>query len=159
MTYRVAGVEREYTACPLKIVFYDGFWYLAALNDKKEIRTFRLDNIGTLSVLEKGFVVPPDVEQMLRESVNVWFSLERTLTVTLSVAPAVAQYFKQRSYFPLQRIIAENKDGALMIETRISKDMEILPTIFQWMPHITVKKPAALRKKIQAIVHQYSGCA
>ncbi|MBU4305001.1 MAG: WYL domain-containing protein, partial [Candidatus Omnitrophica bacterium] len=44
--YKKEDKSKEYRLCPLKIIFFDGFWYLLAQTDKgKHVLKFRLDRI------------------------------------------------------------------------------------------------------------------
>ena len=52
-------------------------------------------------------------------------------------------------------ITKENKDGSLILEYKITKEEEILPTIFHWLPHIKVIEPKWLDDKIREILKQY----
>ena len=120
--YKTDKKEGDYKVRPLKIVFYDGFWYLLAQVDNKDkLITLRLENIKELELLDEYFTPRKDLNTILDESINVWFSEKRDKKVVLKVDKEAARYFKQRVYFPLQKIKKENKDGSLMIETTISQ--------------------------------------
>lgn len=154
--YKTDKKEGDYKVHPLKIVFYDGFWYLLVQVDGTDkLITLRLENIKELEILDEHFTPRKDLNTILDESINVWFSGKRDKKVTLKVDKEAARYFKQRVYFPLQKITKENKDESLRIETIISQYEEIIPIIFRWIPYVHVIEPKDLKKEIKKKVTEY----
>ena len=141
---------------PLKIAFYDGFWYLVVRVDGKDwILKLRLERIKKVEVLDEYFEPPDNLKTILDESVNVWFSEKRDKKVTLKVDKDVAHFFKQKKYFPLQKIKKVNKDGSLIIECKACQYEEVINTIKHWIPHIIVIAPEELRTEIKKLIEQY----
>lgn len=154
--YKTPGKKCDYKVCPLKITFFDGFWYLLSqVDDKEWLRTFRLDNIKRLKILNEYFNPPENINTILQESVNIWFSEKKDIKVVLKIDKEVASFFKQRVYFPLQKIKKENRDGSLRIETKISQYEEIIYTILHWIPHVHVIEPKCLKKEIKGKIIEY----
>lgn len=141
---------------PIKIAYFEGFWYLICLlGHKNKVLKYNIDNIKTITATNKYFEITSDINKILKESTNIYFEMERKIKVTLSVAQKAAKYFKVKEYFPLQKITKENKDGSLILECKIAKEEEILPTIFHWLPHIKVMEPKWLDNTIRGILKQY----
>ena len=156
LQYKTPEKVGDYKICPLKIIFFDGFWYLLAQVDGKEwIRTFRLENIRNIELLDKCFTPPKNLSTFLDQSVNIWFTEKRDKQVILKVDKEAASYFKQQVYFPLQKITKENRDGSLRIETKICHNEEILRIIFRWIPYVHVVKPKDLKIEVDGIVKGY----
>ena len=156
LQYKSPEKEGEYKICPLKIIFFDGFWYLLSRVGSKEwLRTFRLDRIKMVEVLNKRFAYPKNINTILHESVNIWFSEKKDKKVILKVDKEAARYFKQQVYFPLQKIIKENRDGSLRLETRICQNEEIIFIIFRWIPYVHVVTPKDLKIEVEKIVKSY----
>ncbi|OGW69651.1 MAG: hypothetical protein A2036_01720 [Omnitrophica bacterium GWA2_50_21] len=151
------GMKRTFVVSPLKMIFYDGFWYVLSLEDKRHgLIKLRLDNIKGVQELDESFNVSQNLKAMLDESVNVWFPEERNQRVLLEVSPLATRYFRRKVYFPLQKIVKEHKDGRLILETMVSSQfMEILPTIKQWIPHIKVLSPQSLKAQIKDLISEY----
>ena len=116
---------------------------------------YNIDNIKTITATNKYFEITSDINKILKESTNIYFEMERKIKVKLSVAQKAAKYFKVKEYFPLQKITKENKDGSLILECKIAKEEEILPTIFHWLPHIKVMEPKWLDDTVRDILKQY----
>jgi predicted DNA-binding transcriptional regulator YafY len=156
LKYKKDDKLKEYCLHPLKIIFFDGFWYLLAQGDEdKRILKFRLDRIEEIKLLNEYFVPPDNIKTMLDESANIWFSEKKENKATLHIDSQIAGYFKQRKYFPSQKIVKENKDGSLVIETQYSDLVEVSYTIMHWVPHIKVVSPQELKEEIKDKVTQY----
>ena len=141
---------------PIKIAYFEGFWYLICLvGHKNKVLKYNIDNIKTITTTNKYFEITKDITKILKESTNIYFEMERKTKVKLSVAKKTAKYFKAKQYFPLQKITKENKDGSLILECKIAKEEEILPTIFHWLPYVKVMEPKWLDDIIRATLKQY----
>jgi len=149
--------DRAFTMHPLKVIFFDGFWYLLARSDEDErIIKLRLECIQAIKVLSSHFKVPGNLKAMLDESVNIWFSDQRNKRVVLKVEKEAARFFKNKKQLPMQKITKENKDGSLIIETKVSHDMEVAPTVFLWIPYVKIISPKKLSKDMRDIVKDYA---
>lgn len=156
LKYRHSAKAKIYKLCPLKIVFYEGFWYLIARAEGRDcLLKFRLERIAGVDLLDEYFEEPANLKAMLEESVNVWFSERRQKKVVLKVDKDAAPFFRQKRYFPLQKIKKENKDGSLIVETTVCDDMEVLPAVKSWIPHIIVIQPVELNRGIKKFVERY----
>lgn len=158
LKYRVPdnNKEKTYRLRPLRIIFYEGFWYLLAqVEGKSWIPKFRLERITEVRVLDETFVEPENLKTILDESVNAWFREKRDTKVVLKVASEVARFFKQKRYFPQQKIKKQNKDGSLIIELKASNFMEVTPVVYEWIPYIRVIEPTELKEEIKKKVEKY----
>lgn len=156
LKYLKEGKENSYCIAPLKIIFFEGFWYLMALVDGRDwVIKFRFDKIKEFRMLDEEYDIPENIKLMLDESVNIWFTEKRDQKVVLRVDKEIAYYFKNQKYLPLQRITKENKNGALTVEATVCHYMEVIPTILRWLPHIKVSTPKSLQKEVTARVKKY----
>lgn len=143
-----------YELKPLKIMNYDGFWYLLGINAYKQIRKFRLDRILDATNTDKPFQITKNIQKMLTESHNIWFGEKRDKIVSFIVPAQFASYFKQKDYFPMQKIRKTQKNGDIVVETRVSNYREIIPTVLSWLEHITLISPADFRQLIRQVLRQ-----
>ena len=147
---------KEHLVIPIKIAWYEGFWYLVCLGKNDYIFKFRLDRMLKAEIQKKTFKINSDkFTELMNRSVNIFFEDERNILVTLKVAAAVAHYFKQREYFPEQKIIREAKNGDLTITSKISTPAEILMIIFHWLPHIKVISPKPIQTAVKDTIKGY----
>ena len=150
------GKKKNYLTEPLKIIYYDGFWYmLARINDKDPLRKFRLDSIKAVASTEDYYDIPNNLKTMLDESVNVWFDEKEKKKVVLKVDKRVSRYFKKKKYFPMQAIRKENKDGSITLEASCSDDMEVIPTVLHWIPWVKVVSPDEIGDKVISLIKNY----
>src|SRR5574344_1176679 len=142
---------------PLKLAFFDGFWYLLALPVKKnkvEFKKYHLKTIIKVDVLSTKFEIPSLVEERLKFANSVWFNLDEQYSVRLFIDEQIRKYFERK---PLrgQSIIGEEKDGSIEIEIKISNNMEIIPLILYYVPYIKVLEPQHLADEIKDRVQGY----
>jgi len=148
------GVE-EHKLCPLKLINFEGFWYLLAMPDKKrEFRKFRSEKIKGLELLDENFDPPRNIKSVLDRSVNIWFTEHPGEKIVLEIDKDAAHYFKKKIYFPDQRIVKEKKDGSLILETHANFN-EVIRTIIHWIPDIQVIKPKELDTRIRELLNAY----
>jgi predicted DNA-binding transcriptional regulator YafY len=152
----LAKGEKEYVLEPLKLAFFDGFWYcIAQAREDGRVLKFRIDRMKKVEVLEETFVPSADIDKMLKQSVNIWFDGVRGEKVLIKVGAEVARYFRQKTYFPMQKIVIENKDGSIVLETFPAHPEEITHTIMHWVPFLTVLEPQAFKDEIKNTVTAY----
>ena len=140
---------------PLKIAWFNGFWYLLAYGKDELILKLRLDKIKSAKPLATHFSRPKKLDKILQDSASIWFEENRKIKVHLIVDGEVAQYFKKREYFPKQKIVKTAKDGTLTVECSVGRYEEILPTILEWIPHIVVQEPKELKDLVVDKINQY----
>ena len=99
-----------------------------------------------------------NIDTILKESTNIWFEKDRPLAVTLEVSAECAKYFKNKTYFPLQKVEKELKDGRVILSCKAAKEEEILPTVLHWLPHIKVLAPAGLHTRVKEVLNHYLKC-
>ncbi|WP_323593587.1 helix-turn-helix transcriptional regulator [Aliarcobacter butzleri] len=142
---------------PLKLAFFDGFWYLLALHVKKnkeEFKKYHLKTIKKVEVLSTKFEIPALVEERLKFANSVWFNLDEQYSVRLFIDKQIRKYFERK---PLrgQSIIGEDRDGSIEIEIKISSNMEIIPLILYYIPYIKILEPQHLADEIKDRVQGY----
>ena len=141
---------------PLKLAFFDGFWYLLALHigEKEVFKKYHLKSIKNIQQLKNSFEIPAIVEERLKSANSVWFNLDEQFVVRLFVDKSIRKYFERK---PLrgQIITGEDRDGSIEIEIKISHEMEIMPLIFWYIPFIKVLEPQSLANEIKNRVQKY----
>ena len=133
---------------PYRVCFFDGFWYLVGkdLCDEK-FKRYALDKIKDFKPLSKNFrCVPAQVDKMLKESANIWFSSEKNIEVIIEVDKSCATYFRRRKFYPCQEIKKERADGTIVVSFKVGSLDEIINTLKAWLPHIRIIQPEELKK-------------
>ena len=142
---------------PLKIVNYQGFWYLVALDARNDLlKKYYLKNISEIEIDDATFTTDTKLEDALENALSIWFEKDREpMTVKLRIGPAIAKYFKRKPLSKAQKIMGEKEDGTLTITLPITHEMEIIPIVKYWMPHIRLLEPEWIREMIDDDVRMY----
>jgi len=155
LTYEVEKGTEVFKLSPVKLINFEGFWYLLAMPEgKRAYWKFRSEKIKGLELLNENFDPPRNLKAILDRSVNIWFSGDPGEKIVLEIDKDAAHYFKKKIYFPEQRIVKEKKDGTLVLETRANFN-EVMRTIIHWIPDIRVIQPKDLDEKIKGLLKDY----
>jgi predicted DNA-binding transcriptional regulator YafY len=135
-------------ANPYRVAYFDGAWYLVARDANDSIiKKYSLDRVSDIMVLKTpSGGMPKNLDQTLRESVNVWFSSERAMEVVIEVDPSWAHYFKRRWILPQQEVMEERRDGSLLVRFSACSKEEIVMCLKPWLPHIRAIQPDSIKK-------------
>jgi predicted DNA-binding transcriptional regulator YafY len=131
---------------PLKIVNFEGFWYLVALDDDV-LKKYYLNNISDIKISKEEFCFDEELKEILDNSISIWFDKDtKPFEVRLYATKEVAKYFKRKP-LPTQKIISQDSDGAIEFSLKITNEMEILPLVKYWIPHLYIITPQNLKEK------------
>ena len=115
------------TLKPLKIVNFEGFWYLLALDKKDILKKYYLKNIYDITLTDNLFTVNKDIKQTLDNSITIWFNTNnKPYDVKLYLSPKISKYFKRKPISKTQTIESLNSDGSMVINLKVTDDMEVL---------------------------------
>jgi predicted DNA-binding transcriptional regulator YafY len=155
--YSFEDYSKELELKPLKIANYEGFWYLLALDARNdELKKYYLKNIKQINRLDTTFTSTAKLDHILDNSISIWFDKDvEPYSVTLQVSNVVAKYFKRKPISNSQKIEALYEDGSMDISVEITNDMEIMPFVKYWMPHIQILKPKRINDLILSDLEQY----
>ena len=140
---------------PYRLIHHHGSWYLAAVR-KDQLRTYRISHIKLTHSLHEysQFVPDPNIVKLVEEDDSIWFG-QKKQEIILSIDSHVAFYFKQRSILPEQLIVKELGDGGLLVSSRINHDMQLLPLIRFWIPHVKIVHPERLQAEVEKELREY----
>ena len=136
------------TIKPLKIVNFEGFWYLLALR-KDILKKYYLKNISNPKMIEETFTTDTKLESLLDNSISVWFQKDvEPFEVKLFVDASSAKFFKRRP-LPTQKIDLLHSDGSMEFSISITHEMEILPLVKYWIPHLFIIEPLWIKEMLE----------
>jgi predicted DNA-binding transcriptional regulator YafY len=142
------------TIQPLKIVNFEGFWYLIAIRDDI-LKKYYLKNISNPIMTDKTFEKDNELDTLLDKSISVWFQKDiKPFKVKLFADKSAAKFFKRRP-LPTQTVESINTDGAMEFSVKITHEMEILPIIKYWIPHIYVIEPEWIKEIVKEDLKRY----
>jgi predicted DNA-binding transcriptional regulator YafY len=141
---------------PIKIIFYDGFWYLAGKDEINNniVKTFALHYIENLEGLnEYSKLSPEEFKEYLDNMQRIYYKEGASNNVKVKIHEEIADYFRHKTYMPNQKIIEDNgKD--IIIEFNVSNKYEFLNYIRRWLPNITILKPQRYKKAVIEIANK-----
>ena len=145
---------------PIKIVFAEGNWYLAALTANYKanggFKFIRINFITGFKLLPNTFQRQLEAEKFIENFRSLFQDyITPSYEVRLAVDASIARYFKVKQFFKTQRIEEEKSDGDLIVSYRINNEMELLPFIKKWLPHIRILSPDSLKKRMKEDILRY----
>ncbi len=128
---------------PYRIAYFGGFWYLIGNEPATGIlKRYALDRISELKLMKTAITAIPDgLDEMLKQSANIWFSDSRHLTIKVLIDAQVGHYFKRRKIFPTQEIQEERPDGSMIVTFRVGHYEAIRNILKSWIPNIVILEP------------------
>jgi len=138
------------TVDPYYLLFKENMWYLRAFcRLRKELRTFALDKIDSLTVLDKHFVKETEFKLNDRNTGAFHVVLDGEPTdVILRFDKKVKPYLLRQKWIPSQ----ENKelpDGRLEVHLQVNGFVGLKPWLYGWIPNIEVVEPQELREEME----------
>ena len=155
--YDFEGYRKALDLKPLKIANYEGFWYLIALDSRNDIlKKYYLKNIKNIQLTDLTFTSTAKLDRLLDNSISIWFEQNtEPYRVVLNISTDVAKYFKRKPISKSQITESVYEDGSMDVSVEITNDMEIMPFVKYWMPHIRVLEPARIREVIRKDLKKY----
>jgi predicted DNA-binding transcriptional regulator YafY len=144
---------KGYLLDPYRLVYYHGGLYLyARSHEHAEVRTFAVERISRIEVLEAGFAVPKDfnVSEYARGAFGIAGGAPER--VVLEVDAAVGPYVRERVWHESQELV-EREDGSLLLRMEVVPGFELRSWIKGFLPHVRVLEPKSLREGIAAELH------
>jgi predicted DNA-binding transcriptional regulator YafY len=141
---------KNYTLHPYRLVYYRGGLYLyARAEEYAEVRTFAVERIQKIEVLDQGFDVPADFSpsDYARGAFGIFGGEPET--VELLFGPRIAGYIRERSWHESQSL-ADEADGSIRLTLAVAPGFELKAWIKGFLPHVEVVRPQHLRDEIAA---------
>ena len=140
--------RKAYTLDPYRIVYYHGGLYLyARAEEHGEVRTFAVERIQRIEVLDQNFDVPNDfnVSEYARGAFGI--AGGKPVAVELVFDAEMAGYIRERVWHESQSL-EDGPGGSVVLRMSVAPGFELRSWIKGFLPHVTVVKPAALRDVI-----------
>lgn len=139
---------------PLKIVNYEGFWYLVALRDNY-LEKYYIKTLSNIKQTDTVFSTDEKIDNLLNNSISIWFKADiEPYIVKLYADSTATKYFKRRP-LPTQRIESVHQDGTIEFTVTITDEMEIIPIVKYWIPHLKILEPLWVSEMIDEDLQSY----
>lgn len=144
---------------PLKIVNFEGFWYLIAIDTKSDVlKKYHLKSISQVKMSDQSFETSKELEDLLENAISIWFDRDNEpYEVELLLEPYVAKILKRKPISNTQRFTKEYENGSAEITLKITHEMEILPIVKYWLPHVKIISPEFLINMMNNDLKSYLG--
>jgi predicted DNA-binding transcriptional regulator YafY len=139
---------KSYLLDPYRLVYYRGGLYLyARAHEYAEVRTFAVERVQSVEVLDGGFEVPSDFSpsEYARSAFGIFGG--RAQTVELVFDAEIAGYVRERSWHESQ-VLADEADGRVRLTLEVAPSFDLKSWIKGFLPHVEVARPASLREEI-----------
>lgn len=155
--YDFEKYKKEVSIKPLKIVNFEGFWYLVGLDSRNDtLKKYYLKNISSIKLLDENFATTSKIDELLKNSISVWFQEDNEpFEVKLNISKVISKFFKRKPISPNQIIESLYEDGSMDIVIRITHEMEILPIVKYWLPHIKILEPIWITEILEDELKMY----
>jgi predicted DNA-binding transcriptional regulator YafY len=156
MTYRPlhSDEKTKRKVDPYYLFFEDDFWYFRGYcHLREEVRTFALDRIMALKILEEHFI-PRNIapEEELSGAFGTVVDGE-PVEVVLRFDPGCRPYLQRKKWHESQRDRILN-DGRLELRFTVNGLEGITPWIYRWLPHVEAVSPKTLREGVKEELKQ-----
>jgi predicted DNA-binding transcriptional regulator YafY len=139
---------KTYRVDPYRLVYWHGGLYLyARAEEYDEVRTFAIERIEKIEVLDETFQVPADfnVSEYARGAFGI--AGGKPEAVELVFDAEIANYIRERVWHESQSL-EEGGEGSVVLRMSVAPGFELKSWIKGFLPHVRVVKPAALREEI-----------
>jgi proteasome accessory factor B len=139
---------KAYTVDPYRVVYHHGGLYLyARAHEYGEVRTFAVERIQKIEVLDAAFQIPADfsVSEYARGAFGI--AGGKPVPVEVVVDAQMAGYIRERVWHESQELV-DGPDGSVTLKMSVAPGWELKAWIKGFLPHVRMIKPVSLRDEI-----------
>lgn len=155
--YTKTGAEKGkyYRLEPYALLNRLGIWYLIGTDlAAGRQKTYCFSQIRSLMVCPQTFEPNPDLQAAIAENDSISHG-NQLAEVIVQVAPKAAPYFQRRNLLPNQELIRQLDNGGLLLACKNINEMDIIPVVQYWIPHLSIISPQELQTKMLARIKAY----
>jgi proteasome accessory factor B len=149
--------SKTYTLDPYRVVYFRGGLYLyARAHEYEEVRTFAVERIQRIEVLDLNFQVPPDfnVTEYARGAFGITGGKPEAVEIVFDAE--AAHYIRERVWHESQRL-EDAAGGGVVLRMNVALGNELKAWIKGFLPHVQVLQPARLREEIARDIERARG--
>jgi len=141
-----SGRAKNYDVDPLRVVYAEGGLYLIAhVPEYGEARTFAIERIESLAVMEERFITSKSPSTAFAHSLGAFSGTPERVEVV--VDPRLAAYVTEREWHSSQQV-RQLPDGSVRVELHVSIDWALRRWILGFGSRIRVIAPSSLADDI-----------
>lgn len=163
LDYPSRGIPKTRRVFPYQIVYIEYYWYLICFEEGQKIKSFRLSQIRTPSILKEVHEYNfEDVNLRLKIAMNAYVDFTAPIdTVDILVAKHLVNHVELASFFEAWRktdyVTTINDSEYRRFEVKITNPQykDIIPTILKYMPEMLVESSDELKEAVEERVQSY----
>ena len=147
---RGRDLTQQREVSPQRLIHYRDNWYLdARCHQRKALRSFSVDAIRRVQVLERAAIEVPDAEldEVLGSGYGI-FAGREVQWATLRFTPERARWVAAETWHPKQRGRFD-ADGSYVLELPYADPRELVMDILRHVPEVEVVGPEGLRDDVE----------
>ena len=145
--------SKFYQLEPYCLLNKNGIWYLIGL-DNGQRKTFCFTQIRALNVLSETFTADQSFLNEIQNVESISYG-NQINEVVIQVSAYAASYFLRRDLLPNQELIRKLDDGGLLLASKNVHEMEIVPIVKYWIPHLRIVSPEPLQSRMEESLRSY----
>jgi predicted DNA-binding transcriptional regulator YafY len=119
------------------------------------LEKYYLKTLSNIKQTDTTFSTDEKIDDLLNNSISIWFKADiDPFTVKLYADVTATKYFKRRP-LPTQSMESVHQDGTMEFTLRITDEMEIIPIVKYWVPHLRVLEPLWIGEMIDDDLQNY----
>ncbi len=138
----------------LKLIFMQGNWYLAYVNENDQVRFGRISFMEKVEYATKAESFQPST---VKKQMDFLKNIQNAMTLygkpkkvaRLKASGFAAKYFYEgmKPFLSSQKFEKLLNDGSVIFTVEYTQPMEVMPFIQSWLPNLTILKPQELKEK------------
>lgn len=145
--------NKERTIYPYKLIFKEGFWYLAGVENDK-LKSYRLSKIDDLIISKECFDNNTEIDTFINNDDSIWLGQKETVAIVCVHQKAIS-YFRQRQILPKQSLLSQKDNGDWLIQSTVWHYDELSPIIRCWIPYLTISEPKEWQDRLEGELRSY----
>ncbi|EMY45860.1 helix-turn-helix transcriptional regulator [Glaesserella parasuis] len=142
-----------YKIAPYSLINKNGIWYLIGTDEDKQ-KTFCFTQITMLKMLDETFEPNQQLQEEIKSNDSISFGNQLS-EVLVKVSSFASPYFLRRNLLPNQKLVHKSENGELILASENVNELDIVPLVQYWIPHLTIISPNGLQEKMVEKLKQY----
>ncbi len=148
------GSETQDNLKCLKLIFMQGNWYLAYVNERDQVRFGRISFMEKVEYASKAESFQPST---VKKQMNFLKNIQNAMTLydkpkqiaRLKASGFAAKYFYDgmKPFLSSQKFEKILDDGSVVFTVEYTQALEVMPFIQSWLPNISILEPKDLKEK------------
>lgn len=164
LDYEIGNKIESVEVKPYKIVFMNENFYIACEVEHElyQFSIYRISKIKQITDTRKTYQKNLDIDDFIKHMQTPFAVYKKDfrkyfIDIKLEVNAKKAFFFKAKKFLPSQNIIEEKEDGSLIINYKVTQELEIEELVKRWIPYVKVIEPISLKEKIENELKEYLG--